>query len=144
MFMYWGVLTNSSEWNEISIITEMKYSSVTETMTFPAKKSENRCIHLPRRARFVQWDMFASTHDGNTVMILKVQEETICSRGGHYCGCDISHSKNWTYKSFQPGYRGSPSSQQFTMLIIQHHSGCSPIFCYYRVSKYSIQTSSLC
>jgi len=95
-------------------------------------------------ARFMQRDMSGYTHNGNKVTILKVKEETRCARGGHYCGCDISHSKNWTYKSFRPGHRGSLSSQQFTMLIIQRHSGCSPISWYYCVSIYSIQTSSLC
>jgi len=29
--------------------------------------------------------MSASTHDGNKVTILKVQEETRYARGGHYC-----------------------------------------------------------
>jgi hypothetical protein len=147
MFMYWDVLTNSSEWSEISIIiTEVKYSSVTETMTFPAEKYEqNRCIHFTETcARFLQRDMSASSYDGNKVTILKVQEETRWARGRHYGGCVISCSKTRTYESFWPGYGGSLSSQQFIMLIIQRHYGCSPIFWYYPVSKYSIQTSSLC
>lgn len=92
-------------------------------------------------ARFLQRDMSAPSHDGNKVTILKVQEETRCARG-HYCGCDISCSKCWTYKSFQPGYRGSLCSQQFTMLIIQHHSLAAQPSSDISMTKYSIQTSA--
>jgi hypothetical protein len=73
----------------------MKYSSVTETVTFPAKMSEqNRCIHLLRLVPGSCSEACLHLLMMEIVMILKVQEETRCARGGHYYGCDISHMKN--------------------------------------------------